>query len=622
MDWGWPETETVPPQLRLSQALVALALMVFVVEKTSPCSSMIPLSKRDRARAETRCNPWCAIQASGSRHTLQTEDDDRLAGRRKLRETDALPRITPQETTILNSVLEPINTVNATSETVNTTAEVHAAPALPKNNPGATEVQFNDFKISDKLKQRLATSGFVIPTPVQAKAIPPALEGRDVLATAATGTGKTLSFLIPMIERMDANPLAQLVQEVAREQQAPPAAPQYGRQRGGRNTPPPQRGPRAPIRALILLPTRELAMQVLDSYAKIVPNAKQDSVLVCGGLSEGAQLDALRRGPRLVVATPGRLEDYLKRREIKLENVEMLVLDEVDRMLDMGFLPAIRRIVAALPKSRQTMCYSATLDANITEIVRDYVKDPIRIQIGTTSKPNERVELRAVTVMQDQKLSLLDQLLGEHPGTYLVFSRTKHGADRIAKKLEKLGHETEVIHGDRSQSQRTAALKSFATGRSRILVATDVAARGIDIQHIAHVINYDLPNGSDDFVHRIGRTGRASATGVATTFVMPQERSDARKLERELKISFKWAEADKGLAKEERNRPVELGNSNDVMQMETRSWRTNSAGTGHESYAPSNPGSRRPSGGGNSSRGNNNGRRRPSSGGGSGFRGR
>ena len=496
--------------------------------------------------------------------------------------------------------------------TIEPTAEPKAVEVKTTTTtlPLATEVQFNDFNISEKLKQRLASNNFVHPTPVQAKAIPPALEGRDVLATAATGTGKTLSFLIPMIERMDANPLAALVQQVAQEQA--PQPPQYGRQRGGRNNPPP-RGPRAPIRALILLPTRELAMQVLDAYAKIVPNAKQDSVLVCGGLSEGAQLDALRRGPRLVVATPGRLEDYLKRREINLNNVEMLVLDEVDRMLDMGFLPAIRRIVGALPKTRQTMCYSATLDANITEIVRDYVSNPIRIQIGTTSKPNERVELRAFTVMQDQKLSLLDQLLGEHAGSYLVFSRTKHGADRIAKKLEKLGHETDVIHGDRSQSQRSAALKSFAMGRSRILVATDVAARGIDIQHIAHVVNYDLPNGSDDFVHRIGRTGRASASGVATTFVMPQERSDARKLERELKISFKWAEADKGLAKEERNKPVDM--NGDMLHMETRAWRTNPSGTGHE---PTSVPSRRPQG----NRGPGGPGRRPSSGGGAGRRGR
>lgn len=442
--------------------------------------------------------------------------------------------------------------------------------------PATKQVHFNDFDISDSLKQRLAAAKFVTPTPVQAEAIPPALEGHDVLATAATGTGKTLSFLIPMIEIMEQTP-----------------APKTG-------------GKRGPIRSLILLPTRELAMQVLESYAKIVPNAKQDAVLVCGGMSENAQLDALRRGPRLVVATPGRLEDYLKRRAINLQHVEMLVLDEVDRMLDMGFLPAIRRIVGAIPKDRQTMCYSATLDANIAEVVKDYVYDPVRIKIGVTSKPNERVELRAVKVMQDQKLSQLDKMLNDETGTFLVFSRTKHGADRLGRKLEKLGHSISVIHGDRSQSQRTSALKTFSTGKSRVMVATDVAARGIDISHIAHVVNYDLPNGSDDFVHRIGRTGRAGANGVATTFVMPQEVSDARKLEREVKFAFIWSDADPNLKKEERNKPVDITQVNDLMQLEVRAWKTNAKGTGIEPTKVRMQGNRGSGGNrGNSSNGGN-----------------
>lgn len=433
--------------------------------------------------------------------------------------------------------------------------EIDPATGLPM----LKGVHFSDFNVSDSLKQRLAAAGFATPTPVQAKAIPPALEGNDILATASTGTGKTLSFLIPMIERMDANSV------------------------------PSTRGKRGPIRSLILLPTRELAMQVLEAYGKISPQAKSDSVLVCGGLSENTQLDHLSRGPRLVVATPGRLEDFLRRRQVNLNFVEMLVLDEVDRMLDMGFLPAIKRIVGALPKTRQTMCYSATLDANITEIVRDYVQKPVRIEIGTTSKPSDRVELIVYTVMQDQKLGLLNQMLGQHEGTFLVFSRTKHGADRISKKLEKLGHNAEVIHGDRSQSQRTAALKGFASGRHRILVATDVAARGIDVKDIAHVVNYDMPGASEDFVHRIGRTGRAGKEGVATTFVMPQERSDARKMERELKIKFEWREADKNLEKEERNKPVDMGvaPSGDLMQMETRSWRTGDVSAERQATVPS-----------------------------------
>lgn len=443
-------------------------------------------------------------------------------------------------------------------------------------SPVTGNVRFTDFDISDSLKNRLTNAGFTTPTPVQAKAIPPALEGADILATASTGTGKTLSFLVPMIERMDANSV------------------------------PSTRGKRGPIRALILLPTRELAMQVLEAYWKLVPGSKSDAVLVCGGLSENNQLDQLDRGPRLVVATPGRLEDFLRRREININAVEMLVLDEVDRMLDMGFLPAIRRIVGAVPKTRQTMCYSATLDANIREIVRDYVNKPVRVEIGTTSKPSDRVELRVYTVMQDQKLGLLDQMLREEEGTFLVFSRTKHGADRISKKLERLGHDSDVIHGDRSQSQRTAALKGFANGKHRVLVATDVAARGIDVNDIAHVVNYDLPNASEDFVHRIGRTGRAGKKGVATTFVMPQEKHDARKLERELKIKFEWREADKNLEKEVRNQPVDTtAQGQNLLQLESRSWRGNDPVA--PMAAPSNSYKAKGSGGGFRGRGKSSG---------------
>jgi len=279
----------------------------------------------------------------------------------------------------------------------------------------------------------------------------------------------------------------------------------------------------------------------------------------------------------------------------------------------MGFLPAIKRIVAALPKDRQTMCYSATLDANIREIVKDYVQNPVRVEIGMTSHPVDSVELRVYTVMQDQKLSQLDKMLNEEEGTYLVFSRTKHGADRIGRKLEKLGHEVEIIHGDRSQSQRSAALKSFATGRSRVLVATDVAARGIDISNIAHVVNYDLPNGSDDFVHRIGRTGRAGKKGIASTFITPLEKGDARKLERELKIKFTWNEADKNLAKEERNKPIDFskpgggGGINDLLQMETRSWK-NADGSVNESAANDAPQRRSSFGGSSNSRSGSGGR--------------
>jgi ATP-dependent RNA helicase RhlE len=500
---------------------------------------------------------------------------------------DNRPSEGPKTGKILNSATLEQNeqhTEKHQHTSVSTPSPANSGTVNPAGLALIEDIRFTDFNISDSLKTRLTNAGFTMPTPVQAKAIPPALEGSDILATASTGTGKTLSFLIPMIQRMDATSV------------------------------PSTKGKRGPIRALILLPTRELAMQVLEAYWKLVPGSKSDAVLVCGGLSENNQLDQLDRGPRLVVATPGRLEDFLRRREVNIGAVEMLVLDEVDRMLDMGFLPAIRRIVGAVPKTRQTMCYSATLDANIREIVRDYVNKPVRVEIGQTSKPSDRVELRVYTVMQDQKLGLLDQMLRQEEGTFLVFSRTKHGADRISKKLEKLGHDSDVIHGDRSQSQRSAALKGFQNGKHRVLVATDVAARGIDVQDIAHVINYDLPNASDDFVHRIGRTGRAGAKGVATTFVMPQERHDARKLERELKIKFEWREADKNLEKEVRNQPLDTtAQGQDLMQLETRSWKGNDPVTPmsapNANYGGNKGGFRSRSGGGGFSGGRNSGGR-------------
>jgi ATP-dependent RNA helicase RhlE len=320
-----------------------------------------------------------------------------------------------------------------------------------------------------------------------------------VLATAQTGTGKTLSFLIPLIERM-----------------------------------PQGKG----CSALILLPTRELAMQVEQNYRKLT-GSYNSIALVVGGMAEGPQLQNIRRGARIIVATPGRLEDYLKRNLVNLSGVNMLVLDEVDRMLDMGFKPSIRRIAAALPAKRQTMCYSATLSPQIQEVVRDYLRNPARIEIGSVLKPSENVELQTFEVPADKKPELLEHLLGKHNGSFLVFVRTKHGAERLARRLSRAGHAATQIHGDRSQSQRNAALKSFAQGNHRVLVATDVAARGIDVADIAHVVNYDMPREAEDFVHRIGRTGRNSARGVASTFAAPDEKHLLRKMEKMLAINSK-----------------------------------------------------------------------------------
>ncbi len=359
---------------------------------------------------------------------------------------------------------------------------------------------FSELKLSRELEQQLSDANFITPTPVQAAAIPPALEGRDVLATAQTGTGKTLSFLIPLIERMPA---------------------------GTKCT-----------TALVLLPTRELAMQVLEAWRNLT-QSQGTAVLVCGGLAEGPQLAAIRRGPRLIVATPGRLEDYLSRRLVNLSGVKILVLDEVDRMLDMGFKPAIRRIAEVLPRDRQTLCYSATLSPEIREVAQNYLRNPVRVEIGSVLKPSPNVELRSFEVPVEKKQELLEHLLGESAGSFLVFVRTKHGADRVARRLSRAGHSATQIHGDRSQSQRTAALRSFAQGHHRVLVATDVAARGIDVAGVAHVVNFDMPREAEDYVHRVGRTGRVKSRGVASTFASPDEAQALRKMERVLDITTK-----------------------------------------------------------------------------------
>lgn len=350
---------------------------------------------------------------------------------------------------------------------------------------------------------RLDTLKFTTPTPVQAGAIPPALEGRDVLATASTGTGKTLSYLAPIME---------LLQKIE-----------------------PARG----AQVLVLLPTRELAMQVETAFRSIRPNGKMQAALVVGGMHEGPQLDAIRRGARIIVATPGRLEDYLKRRLVKLDNIRTLVLDEVDRMLDMGFQPAIARIADQLPTERQTLCYSATLEGATLKVTQKYLKNPVRVEIGSVLKPSENIELRAFEVDQDKKLELLQHLLEAEDGSFMVFVRTKHGADRIAQRLTRSGVPSARIHGDRTQSQRNSALRSFSEGRERVLVATDVAARGIDVKHVAHVVNFDLPKEPEDFVHRVGRTGRASAKGVASSFATPGDRKLLNKIEKTLSIQMK-----------------------------------------------------------------------------------
>jgi ATP-dependent RNA helicase RhlE len=366
---------------------------------------------------------------------------------------------------------------------------------------------FSELQISNYTKERLSLARFAVPTPVQAAAIPQALEGKDVLATAQTGTGKTLAFLIPIIER--------LLQQKARG-----------------------------IEALVLVPTRELAMQVLDQYNALRGKQLPPAALVVGGLPEAKQLAAIRDGARLVVATPGRLEDYLSRKLFNFKSLSVLVLDEADRMLDMGFLPSIRRIASILPKDRQTLCFSATLEASVVHLVNDYMRSPVRLAFGSTLKPSENVRVHAYEVSGDRKQEMLQHLLAKETGRCLVFARTKRGAEKLARNLAREGFTATMIHGDRSQSQRTAALTGFQQGRYRVMVATDLASRGIHVHDIAHVINYDLPEIAENFIHRVGRTGRAGKMGVASTLFGRDQRSELLLLERTLGIRMERMQAD------------------------------------------------------------------------------
>ena len=371
---------------------------------------------------------------------------------------------------------------------------------------------FTELPLSPYTQERLSSLNFSIPTPVQAAAIPQALAGKDVLATAQTGTGKTLAFLIPVIERL---------------------------LQSGKAT-----SEKSGIAALVLVPTRELAMQVVDQYNALRGSKLSPAALVVGGLAEGSQLTALRRGARLVVATPGRLEDFLDRRLISFQTLQVLILDEADRMLDMGFLPALRRIARVLPKDRQTMCFSATLEASVAHLVSDYTRNPVRLAFGSTLKPSENVRVQAFEVAADRKQEMLHRLLSKETGRCLIFARTKRGTERLARNLTKEGFTAAMIHGDRSQSQRTAALTGFQQGRFRILVATDLASRGIHVQDIAHVINYDLPEVAENFIHRVGRTGRAGELGVASTLFAREQRSELHQLERTLGIRMERMQAD------------------------------------------------------------------------------
>ena len=358
-------------------------------------------------------------------------------------------------------------------------------------------MSFSSFNLHSDLLRGLAAQGFTAPTPIQKQAIPPGCAGRDVLACAMTGSGKTAAFLLPILQRLRGKP-------------------------------------RGTTRALIVAPTRELAAQIDEHRRALARYARIEGAAVFGGVPMGPQETAFRRGVDVLVATPGRLLDHLQYPYARLDGIEVLVLDEADRMLDMGFLPDIRRVLKALPaRGRQTLLFSATLPAAITTLARELLRDPALLDVERPSAPAVGVTHAAYPVASDLKIPLLVELLSR-PGVRnaLVFTRTKHRANRLAERLGFRGVPTERIHGNRTQAQRTRALAAFKTGKVRVLVATDIAARGIDVTGLSHVVNFDVPAAAEDYIHRVGRTARMEAIGDAMTLVSPAEETDFRSIER------------------------------------------------------------------------------------------
>ena len=348
-------------------------------------------------------------------------------------------------------------------------------------------MNFSELPIDNKLKNSIRFADFITPTPIQRKSIPISLSGKDILGTAQTGTGKTLAFTIPMINKLliDKNTMA-----------------------------------------LIVCPTRELATQVMQTVLKLnVREIGIGNALLIGGESMQKQLKKLKKRARIIVGTPGRINDHLKRQSLNLSKVSYLVLDETDRMLDMGFTPQIETILKFIPKQHQTLLFSATLPNNILRISEKYLNNPERIAIGSLSTPIEKIKQETFQITQDKKYHELINQLVERSGSILVFVKTKHGADKIVKRLKYDGHSADAIHGNLRQSKRDRVINNFRNGKIRILIATDVAARGLDIPLIKHVINYDLPQVPEDYIHRVGRTGRAGKEGSSLTFITPNDRS-------------------------------------------------------------------------------------------------
>ena len=362
-------------------------------------------------------------------------------------------------------------------------------------------MSFEDLNLIEPIQRALKTAGYKKPTPIQAQSIPLALQGRDLLACAQTGTGKTAAFALPILQLLD----------------------KLGRPNGRQR----------PIKALILAPTRELAIQIGESFDAYGQHLQLRHTVVFGGVSQHAQTRKLQSGVDILVATPGRLLDLMNQGYVQLDQIEFFVLDEADRMLDMGFIHDVKRVIRKLPEQRQTFFFSATMPSVIVELSRDILDRPAKVQVDPVSSTAERVEQSVYFVTKKQKRSLLLHLLrNEDISEALVFTRTKHGANRVAKDLNARGIRAEAIHGNKSQNARQQALGNFKDGRTRVLVATDIAARGIDIEELSHVINFDLPNISETYVHRIGRTGRAGASGIALSFCDAEERAYLRDIQK------------------------------------------------------------------------------------------
>jgi ATP-dependent RNA helicase RhlE len=362
---------------------------------------------------------------------------------------------------------------------------------------------FADLGLSPKALQALERAGFEHPTPIQAQAIPPALAGKDVIGTAATGTGKTAAFVLPILERLAG---------------------------------------RTGTRALVLAPTRELALQIGEEVDRFGRGRHARGAVVIGGVGMGQQSAAFKERREIVVATPGRLVDHLAHGTARLDEIEILVLDEADRMLDMGFKPQLTRVLAKLPRARQTLLFSATMGAEVAEFARAHLKDPVRVEVVRSGTTAARAVQHVFLASQEEKLPLLLALLEADALSTLVFTRTKRRADKVWKAIDRAGHKTARIHADRSQGQRRMALEGFKDGQYRVLVATDIAARGIDVAEIGHVVNFDLPHVAEDYVHRVGRTARAAASGRASSFASPEEHDLLRGIERLTRVELPRAE--------------------------------------------------------------------------------